>query len=84
MQLLVAEVNRMWFFRNKKREAVEELREEQLQKIRKQTHKYAQDAAKTTNKLVKLLNEEELGVTGKIFYATPGGGKDLDKKGKNK
>ena len=61
----------MWFF-GKKRQAAEVLREEEIQSIRQETLDAAKKATKSTDKLIKLLEKEDLGVTGNIFLATGG------------
>ena len=75
---------KMWLFRGKAKKAQEKRLEKELQSIRTETHEYAVKATESTEKLIKLLDEDELGVAGLIFYATPGGGKEIDKSKRKK
>lgn len=60
------------FFNRKKRLLAEAKKEAQIQSIRQDTFKTVNKANRSMDKLTQLLDDEELGVTGKIFYATGG------------
>jgi len=55
-----------------RRKLEEERKERQIQRIRNNTLNKADAAAQSTDKLIKLLDDETLGVTGSLFYATGG------------
>lgn len=57
---------------SKKRDLETERQEREIQKIRGETLRHAKTAADNTKKLIKLLDDETLGVTGSIFLATGG------------
>lgn len=61
-----SEENSMFLFRRHKK------REAEIQSIRGELFKKADEAEKMAKRLNKLLQEEDLGVTGRIFYATGG------------
>lgn len=60
------------FFKSKKKEAEMARKEAKIQAVRQQTLKTIQKTAYTTNKLNDLLEDDTLGTTGFIFYATGG------------
>lgn len=62
----------MLFFNRKKRLLSEAKKEAQIQSIRKDMFKTVNRANESMDKLTQLLEDEDLGVTGKIFYATGG------------
>lgn len=68
--LVVNGVHNMWFFGKPK--VVDVKKEAVAQASHKKTIKKINEAKKTSDKLNKLLDDIELGVTGKIFYATGG------------
>lgn len=60
------------FFNRKKRLLSEAKKEAQIQSIRKDMFKTVNRANESMDKLTQLLEDKDLGVTGKIFYATGG------------
>lgn len=60
------------FFKSKKKEAEMASKEAKIQAVRQQTLKTIQKTTYTTNKLNDLLEDDTLGTTGFIFYATGG------------
>lgn len=60
------------FFKSKKRETEEGKKEAQIQAVRSQTLKSISRTKKTSNKLNELLEDNTLGTTGYIFFATGG------------
>lgn len=62
----------MFFKRLRKKEEQTQAMEREIQEIRQETLHHAEVAARSTDKLIKLLNDDKLGVTGRIFYATGG------------
>lgn len=60
------------FFGKKQRLLTEQKQESQLQKIHKDTFKKIDKASKSMDKLNELLDDPELGVTGRLFYAMGG------------
>lgn len=64
--------NSVLFFNRKKRLVAEAKKEAQIQSIRKDIFKTVNRANKSMDKLTNLIDDTDLGVTGKIFYATGG------------
>jgi hypothetical protein len=67
----------MIFFRKKNRRADEELAmESEIQKTRQEYLEKANTATEQTQKLIDLLDDKDIGITGMIFYATGGADRD--------
>lgn len=60
------------FFRRKQRQAAEKRQEDQIQNIHKDMFKKIDKTSRSMDKLNHLLDDPELGVTGKLFYAMGG------------
>jgi len=70
--VIVKESNMFFDIFTNRRKLEEERKERQIQRIRNNTLNKADAAAQSTDKLIKLLDDETLGVTGSLFYATGG------------
>lgn len=73
----------MFFFRAKKQDIKDDKKEAQTQAIRQDMFKKIDKATDSMDKLAKLLDDESLGITGSIFYAT-GGDKRIKRNRGNK
>jgi hypothetical protein len=64
----------MSLFRKRQRQTpqIDDPREEEIQAIRQQTLDKADRATESADKLIRLLDSDTLGITGRIFYATGG------------
>lgn len=87
----IVRANPMFFFKRKKNHEAEATlditeiikKEAEIQKIRQEYIKPAEEVARKADSILELLNNNEiLGQTELIFYATPGGGKELSKRKK--
>ena len=66
----------MFFFRGKKKEQDLARKDAELKAIQKDIQKSVDKAAASAEKLNKLLEDKDAGITGMIFYATGGSKRD--------